>query len=88
VYTSINLERRGEHMKWIVAVGNAFEGITFQGPFDNADQALKYGKVVSGGGEWSIVPMDEPEPEWSIVSMNEPEPEWDAKYTQKIKFVL
>lgn len=51
-------------MKWIVAVGNAFEGITFQGPFDSADQALKYGKVVSGGGEWSIVPMDEPEPEW------------------------
>jgi len=50
-------------MKYTVAYGNAFDGLLFEGVFDDADTALQYAERYAGGyGEqWNIVTIRERE---------------------------
>lgn len=45
--------------KYVVAVGNAFDGVKLYGPFDNADEASNWAdaNVVE---EWNIVDLTDP----------------------------
>jgi len=45
---------------YVVAVGNAFEGLTLVGPFDSFDEAEKYTDAECVYGEWNIVKVEVP----------------------------
>lgn len=45
---------------YIVAVGNAFDGMRMVGPFDDMYSAQEYAEGLNGE-QWNIIPLDKPE---------------------------
>jgi hypothetical protein len=45
---------------FIVAVGNAFDGLTVYGPFDTSEDAQTFGQDCRRGEDWTIVELEKP----------------------------
>lgn len=43
----------------IVVVGNVVDGLSFHGPFDDYDSAMKYGESFTCD-DWHVVPLQAP----------------------------
>ena len=46
--------------KYVVAVGNAFEGVTLYGPFGAHSTAMKYAEHYVNHDAWHIIPITKP----------------------------
>lgn len=44
-------------MKYILAIGNPFDGLELVGPFDDASAATDFAEGFSVDGEWNVVPV-------------------------------
>jgi len=42
---------------YVIAMGNAFDGLTLYGPFDDKDFALEWAGESDGGMPWEIVTL-------------------------------
>jgi len=43
---------------YVVAFGNAFDGLIFFGPFDSFDEAEAYANAENAGQEWNVVKVE------------------------------
>ena len=46
---------------YIVSVGNAFDGLSFIGPFDDGEEANEYADRYLTGLEWFVIRLEERE---------------------------
>lgn len=44
-------------MKYVVAIGSAFDGMDLHGTFDSHEAAIKHAEAKHKGEQWSIVPV-------------------------------
>ena len=44
----------------VLAVGNAFDGISLYGPFNNGEEASEYAERHAREDDWHVVPIIEP----------------------------
>lgn len=47
--------------KYVVAVGNAFDGLTLYGPFDTHGEAFQHGENNGESDTWLVVELESPE---------------------------
>ena len=48
-------------MNYIICYGNPIDGLTFIGPFEDRDDAVRYAENdIRDGGDWWIAELDEP----------------------------
>jgi hypothetical protein len=45
---------------YVVAVGNAFDGLTLYGPFNDEGEALRFAEDEISAAEWNVVLLNEP----------------------------
>lgn len=45
--------------QFVIAYGNAFDGLTLEGPFDDYDAALKEAEKTTGMTDWRVVEVKE-----------------------------
>jgi hypothetical protein len=58
-------------MKYIIAMGNAFDGMRIVGPFEKANKVEAWAKQY-GGCEYQIIPLCSPRSWESILKANQP----------------
>jgi hypothetical protein len=46
----------------VVALGNAFDGLSLHGPFEDVEDAVDYAEQSYQGEDYHIVPLGGPEP--------------------------
>lgn len=51
-----------QKIEYAVAIGDAFQGYTMYGPFEDGNEATEWAAINDSGESWTIVELHEPIP--------------------------